>query len=381
MNARTYGKAGVKVAMLGFGVARLPETKRRRFNIELGVPVLRRAIDLGVNYIDSAQAYGAGSSEVVVGQAIKGYDRSKLYLTTKIAVDSEEQSRASSWRKRLELSLRRFDTPYIDFLFMHALIWKSFSEYVSKPGRALDEMRKAQAEGLIRHVCFSSHDEPQNILQLIDTGEFEGILVQYNCLDVHNRDVVAHAAEKGLGVAIMGPLTAGNFVAPGNAEILPHVPNANRPEMGLGFVWNNPNVTVVLSGMSSVEQVEQNVAAAERFSHLTKAERAKWDKFYRAQQRLADEYCTYCGACLPCPQRVNIPENLRFMNWRQVWGVEKPAKDAYARLTGRTRWEPWGKVNGRKASACNDCGECEPRCPLHIPIMQQLHDVAQALGQ
>ena len=115
--------------------------------MEQAVPVLRRGIELGLNYIDSAQAYGAGTSEVAVGLAIKGYERSKLNLTTKIPVNDTRNASASSLRRRLEISLKRFDTPYIDFLFMHGLTWEGFSERASKPRHALDAARRAQSEG------------------------------------------------------------------------------------------------------------------------------------------------------------------------------------------------------------------------------------------
>jgi predicted aldo/keto reductase-like oxidoreductase len=380
MNERVFGKTGVRVKVLGFGAARLPESKRRRFNMELAVPVLRRAIDLGVNYIDSAQAYGAGSSEIAVGLAIKGYDRAGLTLTTKIPVNNALSARAATWRKRLEISLRRMDTPYIDFVFMHGLTWDGFAEHASKPGHALDEMRKAQAEGLIRQVCFSSHDSPQAILRLIDTGEFAGMLVQYNCLDRRNEAVIAHASAHGMGVAIMGPLVAGFLVAPGNTTPWADAPAASRSALALGYVWRNPHVTVALSGMSSVAQVDENIAAAEQFSALSEAERVAWERFYVSQEQRADAWCTYCGACLPCPKRVDIVENLRYMNWQRAWGVQAPARAAYAKLNGRRHWEPWGMFNGRKASACNGCGECEARCPQHVPIVEQLRATAETLG-
>ena len=383
MEERAFGNTGMRVKVLGFGTARLPESGRGRFNMEQSVPVLRRGIDGGLNYIDSAQSYGAGTSEVAVGLAIKGYDRSQLYLTTKIPVNSKAQSGAAAWRRRLEISLRRFDTSYIDILFMHGLTWEGFHEHASRPRHALDAARKAQAEGLIRHLCFSSHDSAPNIIRLIDTGEFAGMLVQYNCLDRHNEEAIARAAQRGMGVSVMGPLAAGLFLAEGNtnpwAEV-PGAPQACRAELALACVWRNSHVSVALSGMSSVEQVDENIAAVERFSHLKQAEREQWERFYASQQERANAYCTYCGACLPCPKRVDIPENFRYMNWLRVWGMEEPARKAYARLNGRRHGEPWGTFSGRKASTCNACGECEPRCPLHLPIIQQLRTVAETLS-
>ena len=380
MQARDFGKTDKQVSILGFGVARLPESRRNRFDLERGVPILRRAFDLGVNYIDSAQAYGAGTSELAIGRAIQGYDRSKLFLTTKIPCHTEHLSRGAVWRKNLEVSLRRLDTPYIDFLFLHGIGWQAFADHISRPRRALDAARKAQVEGLIRHLCFSSHDTPENIVRLIDAGEFDGMLVQYNCVDRHNEAAIAHAAARGVGVAIMGPLGAGMLAGLGNGAALPGAPNASAPELALQFVWSNPHVSVALSGMSSVEQVEHNTAAAERFTVMSLKERRRAERFFAARQKLSDQACTYCGQCLPCPKRVNIPENFRALNWHRVWGLEASARQAYARLNGRVRWEPWGKVGGRKASACNRCGECEPRCPYGIPIMAQLEEVAAALG-
>ena len=382
MEHRAFGQTDLKAPILGFGAARLPEYKPGRFDAERSAPILRRAIDLGVNYIDSAAVYGMGTSEAAVGLAIQGYDRSTLYLTTKIPSSTPAQARPATWRKRLDASLRRLNTPYIDFLFLHGITWQAFRDIAAKPGSALDAARHAQSEGLIRHLCFSSHDTADNIIRLIDTGEFEGILVQYNYLDRHNEPVIAHAAAKGLGVSIMGPLGAGRLAtSTGAVADYGRALGLGAPELALRFVWDNPGVTVALSGMSDVAQVEHNVAAAERHTAAGRTERNKIRRFFQRMHAQADAYCTYCGACLPCPRRVNIPENFRYMNWHRVWGLESEAKAMYARLGQRRRWEPWGVIDGRNASACNGCGKCESRCPLGIPIAEQLREVAATLAE
>jgi predicted aldo/keto reductase-like oxidoreductase len=361
---------------------RLPTLEDGACDIDRSVPLLQRGIDLGINYIDTAYVYIKGTSEVAVGQAIKGYDRESLYLATKIPVDSAETAQPDVWRGKLEESLKRFDTPYIDFILFHGLRWEVFEKYVSKPGQALDEARKAQAEGLVRHICFSSHDSAENIIKLIDTNEFASMLVQYNFLDRHNEPAVAHAAENGMGVVIMGPVAGGRLATPqGILKDDEGLLEVKTPELALRFVWNNPNVTVAISGMNEIVQIEENAAAANQLDTLSAEELAQVDQLVRKNERLADLYCTGCAYCMPCPNGVNIPENFRYMNWYRVWGLEKEAKEAYAKLSAEGTWTPWaGRIEGLKAEECVQCGECEAKCPQNIPIIEQLQEVAETLS-
>ena len=382
MQYRKFGNTGANVSVLGFGAMRLPTLADGNCDIEKSIPILQRGIDLGINYIDTAYVYIKGTSEVAVGQAIKKYDRSKLFLATKIPTNKEEESDPIEWRRKLDESLERFDTPYIDFVLMHGCNWKSFTEHISKPGRALDVARQAMKEGLIKHLCFSSHDTPENIIKLIDTGEFEAVLMQYNYLDENNVPAITHAAEKGLGVAIMGPIAGGRLVVPGGViKDEEGGLEVKTPELALRFVWNNPNVNTALSGMSSIEMVEENIASAEK-TDLDTQEDQRVQELVERNKKLADLYCTGCEYCLPCPHGVNIPENFRYMNWFKVWGMEKEAKDAYKNLGKENLWTPWnGNTSGLKADACVQCGECEPKCPQNIPIIDQLEEVAKILGE
>jgi predicted aldo/keto reductase-like oxidoreductase len=382
MQYRPYGNTGIQVSSLGFGAMRLPALQEeQRVDLEASIPILRRAFDLGVNYVDTAYGYIWGTSEVAVGLAIKGYDRSKLFLATKIPVGEEEEAKPDVWRRKLELCLARFDTPYIDFIHFHGLRWNVFEQFISKAGWTLDEARKAQSEGLVRHICFSCHDEVDNMIKLIDTGEFAGMLVQYNYLDRHNEPAIAHAHQKGMGVAIMGPVAGGRLVIPqgvvidqeGELEI-------KTPELALRFVWENPNVSTALSGMNSLEMLEENVASASKLDRMAERERASVISVLERQQKLADLYCTGCAYCIPCPNDVNIPENFRYMNWFRVWGLDEQAKKAYANLNGERHWAPYGPITGLRADACLQCGECEPKCPQNIHIIDQLQEVAGTLG-
>lgn len=381
MQYRKYGNTGANVSVLGFGAMRLPQHEDGTCDIEKSVPLLQRAIDKGVNYIDTAYVYIKGTSEVAVGQAIKKYDREKLYLATKIPTNEFEGSDPDEWKRKLDECLTRFDTPYIDFMLFHGCNYNAFMEHISKPGRALDVARKAQAEGLIRHLCFSSHDEPENIKKLIDTGEFAAMLVQYNYLDERNAEAIDHAAANGMGVTVMGPIAGGRLVVPGGViNDKEGALEVKTPELALRFVWNNPSIDVALSGMSSEEMIDENVESAEK-TELSQEETERVVELVNRNKKLSDLYCTGCEYCMPCPNGVNIPENFRYMNWFKVWGMEEQAKKAYADLEKEKIWTPWhGLITGGKAEICIQCGECEPKCPQNIPIIEQLEEVTRTLG-
>ena len=241
----------------------------------------------------------------------------------------------------------------------------------------MERFRKAKEEGLIRHKCFSSHDKPENIKTLIDTGDFEGMLVQYNLLDRRNEEAIAYAAEKGLGVAIMGPVGGGRLVAP-SEQIQKTVGAKSTPEVALRFVLSNPNVTLTLSGMNSMAMVEENTATAGREEPLTAEEKQQVMGMLEETKQLSDLYCTGCGYCMSCPNDIDIPANFTAMNYYNVWGLAEHAKKEYNRLGEKkisdgSRVEAW-------AEACIECGECEPKCPQDIPIREQLKETATALS-
>jgi hypothetical protein len=345
---------------------RLPKLGKH-LDVDLSVEIIRRALDLGVNYVDTAEGYDRGESESIVGKAIQGR-REQVYLSTKNLC----RKSADEWQERLDGSLERLGVDYIDFYHLHAVRWNVYRR-LSRPGKTFERFWKAKQEGLFRHACFSSHDEPKNIVKLIDTGLFDGMLVQYNLLDRANEEVIAYAHEKGLGVAIMGPVGGGRL-APPSERIRGMVGGAkSTPEIALRFVLSNPYVTLALSGMSSLDMVEENVATASRDEPLSAQERQRVSEALEETQRLLDLYCTGCGYCMPCPNNVSIVENLEALSYYKVWGLEGPARERYARLGKKGKKWTW-------AAACTECGECEPKCPQNIPIRERLKETAATLG-
>ncbi len=366
MQYREFGKTGKMLSALGWGLMRLPPDDDK------AVEVIRHGIDLGLTYLDTAPGYGNGWSERMLGEALKGYDRTKLYLSTKNPLQDDT---GEGWRQRLETSLERVGTDYLDFYqVVHGISWESFEENFSKPGAGLDEAKKAKEEGLIHHICASCHDSPENMIRLLETGLLEGMTLQYNLLDRKNEPVIDYAREHGLGICVMGPVGGGRLGFPSEkiSEVVPGV--ASTPEIALRFVLSNPGVTTALSGMNTIEMVEENVATASRDELLTTEEKQSVGKMLEENQRLSELYCTGCNYCMPCPNNVAIPEIFRLMNLHRVWGLTDHAKRGYRHLGPENRrgWLP--------ASECVECAECEEKCPQKIPIIEQLKESHKALA-
>lgn len=365
---RTLGKTGYEVSQLGFGAMRLPmvgEGEEARVNDELAIPMIHRAFEAGLNYIDTAVGYCNRDSQRAVGQALKGW-RDKIVVSTKNHYYGDDES---EWRRNLEDSLRLLDIDCIDIYNNHGASWGRYQDAIEP--RIGKWMEKARDEGLIRHVCFSMHDNNEGLMKLVDTGYPSVITLQYNMLDRQLEEGIAHAAEKGVGIVVMGPVGGGRLGVP--SDILSEaVAGVERvPELALRFVLANPNVSVALSGMSTMEQVEENVRVAADPSALSDSEFEQIQTHLKRLESMKDLYCTGCRYCLPCPAEVDIPGIFAHYNLGRVYGLWEAAKQRYAGILRKQKG----------ADQCTECGQCEDKCPQNLPIREDLKKAHEALTQ
>ena len=362
MKYATLGRTGLKVSRLGFGAMRLP-MDGERVDRELAIPMIHRAFEAGLNYIDTAVGYCNQDSQRAVGDALKGW-REKIVVSTKNPYYGEEEK---DWWQNLEDSLERLQVDYIDIYNTHGVRGTRFDEAV-KP-RVHNWLLKARDQGLIRHICTSYHDNNETLRRIVDSGVYESVTLQYNMLDRQLEDGIAYAHEKNVGIVVMGPVAGGRLGAP-NEQLAGIVPNISRiPELALRFVLANANVTVALSGMSTMQQVEENLAVASDERALDGDEIGIMNEQLGRLKEMADIYCTGCDYCQPCPQEVNVPRVFKLYNDARVYGLKEYAQKQYAGWAERAP-----ERGGMLADACIECGECEEKCPQHIPIREQLKE-------
>ena len=378
MQYRDFGNSGVKVSALGFGAMRLPQERikgKSQIKQEKSVEIMQRAFELGVNYVDTAYNYNEGESELAVGKALKGW-RERVYLSTKMPTWIVEKK--DDYRRFLEEQLERLKVEYIDFYHFHFLNEDNFKNIVLKYD-FLREARKAKDEGLIKHISFSSHDRPEFMKRIIDIGIFESVLCQYNLLDRSNEGVIAYAKEKGLGVAVMGPVGGGRLASSGILKEILTGSVKSTPELALRFVLANENVSVALSGMENMQMVEENLRVASLSRPLSNEELETIEAFIKERRKKEEITCNMCEYCQPCPSQVAISRIFELMNYYRVYGLKEYARKQYQDI-GVGTLDSGEKDEREKADACTECGRCEEQCPQRIEIIERLKEIHQVLG-
>jgi len=373
MKYRKFGNTGNNISVLGFGCMRLPEYEKDGkwfVDEEKSVPLLRKAYESGVNYFDSAYYYLHSNSEAIVGKALKPY-RDKVFLTSKIPVG--EVNETSDYRKFLETSLKRMDTDYIDFYHFWGINKGVFDDKMIKL-KLLEEAVKAKEEGLIRHISFSFHDDPENMKYIIDNAPMlETVLVQYNLLDRSCEKQIEYAVSKGLGVVAMGPVGGGRLAAPTDlTEKITGSKDVSTYELAFKFVLGNSNISCALSGMENEQMLDANVAVASEDSTLSGDEWVKISKSMEKLKKFSELYCTGCDYCQPCPAGIGISKIFNAYTHYNVYGLTDLAKREYNEYLNDPN-------QGKTIEDCIDCGYCEEKCPQKIKIRKQLARVADIL--
>ncbi len=383
MQYRRFGKLDFQVSALGFGAMRLP-TNDNKVDEKTATQMFHYAVDHGVNYVDTAYPYHMGQSEEWLGRALKGGYREKVKVATKLP--SWEVKSAADFDRFLDLQLGRMGLEYVDFYLLHSLNRHSWPKLRDLGVR--EWAKKAIAKGRFHHLAFSFHDGPEAFTPIVDEGDWTMCQIQYNYMDVENQAGVKglkHAASKGLAVVVMEPLLGGKLVAP-PPSVRSVWDGAERKQTpaawALDWLWNQPEVSTVLSGMSAMEQVRENVAQAEsaRVGSLTAKDLALFETARKRYKALTVIPCTACRYCMPCPQGVDIPENLANYNNGVMFGNPEASKGQYG----------WWKFAHEvqkifdtdiRAAKCIQCGDCEGKCPQSIPVASWMPVIHRALAE
>jgi len=380
MQYRTFGKTGLQVSALGFGCMRFPVINKdaSRINEEQATRMIHHAIDQGVNYLDTAYPYHAqdfskpGSSEPFLAKALKNGYREKVYLATKLPCWLVNEP--GDMESYLDEQLARMETDFFDFYLLHALNRATWDKM--KGFGALDFFSKAIEDGKIRYAGFSFHDEIDLFKEIVDAYDWSMCQIMYNYYDEDfqaGREGLMYAAERNLAVVAMEPLRGGALVGglPPEAREVLHAAAPGRSEVdwALGWLWNHPEVSVVLSGMSHMDHVNENLKLAGTFSTWTSEDDSAVAHATRLIKKLEKVNCTSCGYCLPCPEGVNIPRNFSLCNDHHMLN-DASAKARYYGLLGEEQ----------RASNCVKCGICVEKCPQQIDIPDELEHVAELFG-
>lgn len=371
---RKLGKTGEMVSILGYGCMRLPVIDGNPESIDekKAIRLVRYAIDHGVNYIDSAYSYHSGMNEVFLGKALKDGYREKVHLATKLSC--KRVNCKEDMDRFLNEQLEKLRTDCIDFYLMHA-VKKTYWEKMKKFG-VIDFLERARAAGKIKYTGFSFHDEPDVFKEVVDAYPWDLCQIQFNYLDENFQagiEGLKYAAEKGLAVVIMEPLRGGNLASkvPEEAKKVWDIAEVKRTpaEWAFRYLWDYPEISVVLSGMSEMEHLKENLRIAEQgqpnsLSAEEKSLISEVSEIYRSRIKVN---CTNCKYCMPCPSGVNIPRNLSYLNDVFMLDDMENAKFQYGVLL----------LPEEKAGNCIECGECEEVCPQNIKIRKMLKEVRE----
>lgn len=369
---RKLGSTDEKVSILGFGCMRLPIISGQYDNVDvdIAIPLIRKAIDNGVNYLDTAYPYHNGKSETVIAEALKEGYRKKVLIADKLP--SWLIEKRTDMDRYLQEQLDRLQTNQIDFYLIHS-VKEDYWTKLESIG-VLEFLDDAVNDGRIKYTGFSFHGELELFFDVIDSYNWDICQVQYNIVDENfqaGREGISYASNQGIGVVIMEPLRGGTLVknVPNEVqEIYTEASSKRTPaEWALKYLWDQKEIDLVLSGMTSFKDLDENLKIAEKaFPDSLNPEEKMIIREVRAAYRLRKQInCTQCGYCMPCSSGVDIPGNFQELNHAYMFqDIENSRMNYYMLLK-----------EGERSSSCTECGECEKLCPQMIPIQETLKKV------
>ena len=372
MQYRTFDKTGQKISLLGMGTMRLPVTEDGQVDREAAISMIRHSIDEGINYVDTAYMYHDGESEKIVGQALKDGYREKVLLADKMPVWLAKDEEAM--RSIFDEQFARLEVDVIDMYLVHNVtvpVWKRAQKF-----HLMDFLEEKRAEGKIRHIGFSFHDQLSLFKEVIDSYPWDFCQIQLNYMDKEfqaGEEGLHYAAEQGIPVIIMEPLKGGKLTdtLPPSVKALWKQAEIQRTpaEWALRWVANHSEILTILSGMSAPEQLEENlrILSQAKPNSLTEKELSIIDQVSSEYNRLIQYSCTSCKYCMPCPKKIDIPTAIRFYNeWFLYEGNPKIKAD----------YPNW-LVKDRQPGDCIACKACEDHCPQHLPISEIMKKTAE----
>lgn len=371
MEYRKMENLGISTSLLGFGCMRFPTLSNGEIDEVQAEKMLDRAISAGVTYIDTAYPYHDGKSEPFVGRVLKKYDRSKFYLATKLPVWLVKET--SDVEKYFNEQLKRLQTEYIDFYLMHAMNLERWEE-MKKLG-AVDVLERLKREGKIRYLGFSFHDRYQSFETILNERNWDFCQIQFNYMDTEIQAGLKGyrlAEEKKIPMIVMEPIKGGSLTT--FADDIVQIFKKERPKASLAswalrYVGTFPNVKVILSGMSAMDQLEDNLATFTSFEPLSEKEQQVVTDVVKAVRARVKNGCTGCRYCMPCPFGIEIPRNFSIWNEYAMYGNKKNLNWRYFHDM---------KEKGR-ADQCKKCGKCETLCPQGISIRDNLAQMAKEM--
>jgi len=359
---RELGTTGIRVSVVGFGGMRFwrqPE--------EEALATVRRAYELGVTLFETGSGYGNGKSEALYGEALKDV-RASVVLANKVHLS--EESTADDVRRGLEASLENQQTDTFDVFSFWGVNRPDMHERLLRRGGPLEGALRVKEEGLVRALGITTHAQPDEIIDFTKRHPWDVITLKYNMLSRRQEEALQHLREQRVGVIVMNPLAGGTVANPG-PEVRAMLEEAGlKPAvLGLRYLIASPGVSSAISGMVSVAEVEENIAAGHIEGPLSDEELRLITTIQDRLKGLGENFCTACGYCLPCPEGVGIPNIFTLWNMMRGYGASAYPKLEYSKMHKQIHWADY---RGKSAEHCVECGECEEKCPNDLPIIADL---------